>query len=121
MDTLEYCPICRCAVLKKDHTRQECARLAKISQEIRADVPREEQEITLERMRGLLKQLKATMKEHETTICFTCSDLLAQDSLQRCAEYRQMQEIFWKWGKRYDDTALIMALRKGGNEIHGLH
>lgn len=73
-----------------------------------------ESEITLERMRRLLNQLEATMKDHEQT-CGMCSFLIRDDNPGRCGKYQQMRETKWKWGKRYDDTTLAMALRREGN------
>ena len=80
-----------------------------------SDNARDMSEIALDRILRMLKQLDATMKEHEAITCFTCSDLLAQDSTRRCAEYRHMLETRWKWGKRYDDMTLAMVLENNNN------
>jgi hypothetical protein len=102
MIDLEYCAICRCLVPLGEHTSYAC-NLLNI---LRGDMYKKDQqesEITLHHVLRILQYLEETMKEHETVTCFTCSDLVAQDSLQRCAEYQHMREIKWKWGKRYDD------------------
>jgi hypothetical protein len=33
-----------------------------------------------------------------------------QDGIVRCDEYQKMRETKWKWGKKYDDMTLAMAL-----------
>lgn len=60
-------------------------------------------EITLDRILRILKRLEVTMKDHEI-MCVMCAYWVKQDSDNRCDEYQNMREIYWKWGKRHDDS-----------------
>jgi hypothetical protein len=99
---LEYCHVCRCAVLMRDHTTDECSRLKRVRSSIRVE-RYDASDVTIENISRIFERIVETMKEHERT-CGLCSYWIKEDSSQRCGDYQSMREAKWKWGKKHDDA-----------------
>lgn len=100
---LEWCPVCRCLVLMKLHTRDMCKHLSSVRSSIFGESQEGKSDLTLERILRICSQLEATMQEHERT-CVMCSYWVEEDSNQRCDDYQELRDKRHEWAKRHDDA-----------------